>query len=350
MRKYLFFVNAEYCFAILRPLQEVIRQRGDQAAWFVFGCSAAALRDDERLLPTVAEVEKYRPDAVFAPGDWVPYFFPGAKVQVFHGIARNKRGAATEEESDHYHIRGWFDLYCTHAAKDTALFQQQAARLGSFVVAKTGWPKLDPLFRKRARLVKRLPGSPPAVFFASTFSSSITAAPVLAGLIEQLSSVGRWRFIVTLHPKMASEVVARYRAIRNPCYSFIPAGEDLLPAMAEADLMLCDTSSIMYEFLFLDKPLVTFRTRNPGPHLLDVARVSEVEGALQRALARPPEQLAAAGLLCRQLHEFEDGGAADRVMDAVARLLTEQLPTLKPKPFNVLRKLKLRARLGYWRF
>ncbi|MFP4611115.1 MAG: CDP-glycerol glycerophosphotransferase family protein [Thiohalophilus sp.] len=349
MKKYLFFVNAEYCYAILRPLQEVIRQRGDEAAWFVFGCSPAPLREDERLLRSVEQVRAFAPDAVFAPGDWVPYFFPGAKIQVFHGIARNKRGAVTEEKSDHYRIRNWFDLYCTHAETDTRQFEQLADKLGTFKVAKTGWPKLDPLLRDRERYSERQKNEVPTVFFASTFSPSITAAPELAATIEQLSASGQWRFLVTLHPKMAPEVVTRYREIDNPFFEFIPAGDDLLEPMTRADIMLCDTSSIMYEFMFLDKPVVTLRTRNPGPYLIDVQQVDEVEPALKQALQRPPELMHAASALCHELHEFDDGRASERVMDAVERLCAEQLDSLKPKPFNLIRKLRLRARLGYWK-
>jgi CDP-glycerol glycerophosphotransferase (TagB/SpsB family) len=349
MRKYLFFVNAEYCYAILRPLQKVIRQRGDQAAWYVFGCSPAPLGEDETLLATVDEVRAFHPDAVIAPGDWVPYFFPGAKVQVFHGIARNKRGAAAEEDSDHYRIRGWFDLYCTHARKDTERFQQLAYRLGTFRVAKTGWPKLDPLFRAGIVHQDRPANGIPTVFFASTFSPSVTAAPGLADTIERLSASGKWRFIATLHPKMTPDVAARYQSIRNPFFEYVPAGDDLLRPMARADVMLCDTSSIMYEFMFLEKPVVTFRTRNPGPWLIDVQDADRVESALEHALTRPPELMAAAGSLCRELHEFTDGRSSERVLDAIEALCDRHLKSLKPKPHNLVRKLKLRARLGYWK-
>jgi CDP-glycerol glycerophosphotransferase (TagB/SpsB family) len=348
MRRYLFFVNAEYCYAILRPLQEVLRSRGDESAWFVFESSSAPLRPDERLLGSVAAVRDWAPDAVITPGDWLPYFFPGAKVEVFHGIARNKRGWSTEESSDHYRIRGWFDLYCTHASRDTERFAALAREHGTFEVVKTGWPKLDPLFRDRGRRLTAPQGGPPTVFFASTFSPSITAAPELADTIERLSASGRWRFIVTLHPKMAPAVVARYQSIRNPGFDYVPAGEDLLPAMSRADLMLCDTSSIMYEFMLLDRPVVTLRTRNPGPFLIDVQRAADVEAALERAATRPPGLLAAARSLCRELHEFEDGRSSERVMDAIEALLDGGRGRLRRKPLNLVRKLRLRARMRYW--
>lgn len=350
MRRFLFFVNAEYCYAIMRPLQKVIRARGDEAAWFVFGCSSAPLKNDELLFTDVSDAAAWNPHAVFSPGDWTPYFLPGAKVQIFHGIARNKRGAATEAESDHYRIRGWFDLYCTHATEDTERFQALSEEIGTFQVVKTGWPKLDPLFceRKLHHAGSTHDHGIPTVFFASTFSPSMTAAPALGDVIEKLVRSGSWRFIVTLHPKMEPQTISRFEKIDHPNYQYLTPGSDLFPWMTKADVMLCDTSSIMYEFMFLDKPVVTFRTRNPGPWLIDVGSPDDIEPALAKAFDRPPTLLESARLLCRELHEFDDGCASERVIDAVDELLSGGIRKLKRKPLNILRKLKLRRKFGYW--
>ena len=238
MRRYLFFVNQPYSYSILRPLQEEIMRRGDEAAWFVAGCSAAPLQPEERRLGSVKEVMEYNADATFVPGDWVPYFFPGIKVEVFHGMARNKRGHSSEDESDHYRIRGWFDLYCTHAVKDTEKFRELAAQYQHFGVAHTGWPKLDPLLSqpgegKRNRSENELP----VVFYASTFSRSVTSAPDLVEKIGELSRNGRWKFIVTLHPKMDPAIVDQYRKLSGENLRFVESDEDLLPLLPQADVL-----------------------------------------------------------------------------------------------------------------
>lgn len=346
MRRYLFFVNQPYSYSILRPLQDEIRRRGDEAAWFVAGCSTAPLQAGERRLKTVREVMEFKADATFVPGDWVPYFFPGIKVEVFHGMARNKRGHSSEDESDHYRIRGWFDLYCTHAVKDTAKFQALAKEHGHFAVAHTGWPKLDPLL-SGASLGKpqRAEGEAPIVFYASTFSRSVTSAPALVDKIGELSRSGRWQFIVTLHPKMDAEVVEQYRKLAGDNLRFVESDEDLLPILPEADVMMCDTSSIMFEFMFLDRPVVTFRTKMPGPYLIDVDSPDEVEAALAWAVSYPDELMSETRRLCDDLHSFRDGQSSPRVLDAVENFLRDKQGALKKKPLNLLRKLKVRRRL-----
>jgi len=346
MRRYLFFVNQPYSYSILRPLQDEIRRRGDEAAWFVAGCSTAPLRADERHLKTVREVMDYKADATFVPGDWVPYFFPGIKVEVFHGMARNKRGHNSEDESDHYRIRGWFDLYCTHAVNDTAKFQELAEQHQHFTVTHTGWPKLDPLLSQpHEGRRQRTEGDLPVIFYASTFSRSVTSAPALVDKIAELAASGRWKFFVTLHPKMDPSVVQQYRCLAGDNLRFVESDEDLLPILPEADVMLCDTSSIMFEFMFLDRPVVTFRTRMPGPYLIDVDEVEELEPALEKALERPDALMASARNLCNDLHSFRDGHSSARILDAVHDFLVNKKAGLRSKPLNLLRKLKVRKRL-----
>jgi CDP-glycerol glycerophosphotransferase (TagB/SpsB family) len=345
MNRYLFFVNAEYCYPILKPLQNIILSKGGTVAWFIYGSSTAPLSKNDFILSTTKSVNDFDPHAVITPSDWIPYYFPGKKVQIFHGLARNKRGAENEISSDHYTIRGWFDLYCTMSKKDTDIFTDLSKKYRNFHVVKTGWPKLDPFFQKIDSLPVNHQSSIPIVFFASTFSRSITAAPILVDEIERLCKSGKWKFIVTLHPKMSPAVISRYKSIKHINFLYIDSSNDLLEHMFKSDIMLCDTSSIMYEYLFLNKPLVTFRTMNPGPYLTNVEHIADIESALILALSRPDQKLYASKKLCNELHELHDGMSSDRVLEAVDSLIDGKLGELSQKPLNLIRKIKVRLRL-----
>ena len=141
--RYVLYVSEVYALGVLRPLQEAILRNGGQTAWFFDGPGARYLEPDERRLRAVAEVREFDPTAVFVPGNLVPDFFPGVKVELFHGFSVGKRS----ERRGHFRIRGLFDLYCTQGPTTTQSFQRLAERHGHFDVVETGWPKIDPLFR-----------------------------------------------------------------------------------------------------------------------------------------------------------------------------------------------------------
>lgn len=341
MSRYLFFVSELYALAILRPLQQVIHARGDQAAWFFEREAVAAYaRADEQRLASVRSIIHWQPDAVFVPGNWVPHFFPGLKVEVFHGFSVGKRS----EARGHFRVRGSFDLYCTQGPDTTASFEVLQRQLGFFRVEETGWPKLDPLFARQYSPSRR---ERPVILYASTFTESITSARILRDTIAASAQRGDWQWLVTLHPKMAPEVIESYRALEGPHLRF-QMTDDILELYAQADVLLSDTSSVVPEFLTQHKPVVTFRNRKPGPQLLDVQHEAEVVPALQRALERPEALMNAIREYADRIHPYRDGRSSERVLAATDRAIRAGRDGLKHKPLNLWRRLQARQRLGYW--
>ncbi len=342
-RRYLFFGTESYALPILRPLARVIERRGDDTAWFFSGPSATRLRSDEKRLETVAAVRAFAPAAVFVPGNWVPDFFPGSKIAVFHGFSVGKRRALR----GHFRIRGYFDLYCTQGPATTEPFLRLAARHRHFRVVETGWPKMDPLF---AEGPPALPAARPrpVVLYASTFSESLTSTGLLFDEVGRAAASGRWDWIVTFHPKMPRAVVERYRSLEGP-HLRLAETDDVLPLLRQADVMLSDTSSIASEFLLLHKPVVTFRNRQPGSHLLDVVRQAQVTPAIEAALARPPELLEAIRAYAAAIHPYRDGRSSERVLAAADESVERGRRGLRRRPLNLWRKLRARQELRYYR-
>jgi len=336
------YVAQNYSFAILRPIQEAIWSRGDDVAWFIGGNEANSqlLLPSEKQLTTTEQVKQYGPCAVFVPGNVVPHFFPGVKVGVFHGFFTGKRGLS------HFNIRGFFDLYCPQGPSTTEPFNELAKEHGFFRVVQTGWPKLDPLFKTSPAEIQR--GSRPKVLFASTFSTKITAAPHVFEEIKRLSLTGKWDWLVTLHPKMAAETIAKFRSIEGKNLRFIE-NEQVLSALQEADVMLCDTSSIISEFLMLQKPVITYKTLFNGKHLINVESIDEIESSLAYALTRPESLMQEIEEYTKMIHPNTDGQASERVLDAVDWFIATGYKGLKKKPFNLVRKFKIRKKLKYFK-
>lgn len=336
-KHYLLYGSERYALAILRPLQKAIRARGGETAWFFDGPGAEDLLDDERLL-TAREVRAWKPLAVLTPGNHLPHFFPGVKVEVFHGFDAGK--------PRHIYVRGFFDLYCTTGPRDTAQFQALADKLGHFAVTETGWPKIDPFMREIAGAMPAV-RQPPVILYHSTFSPSWSAAEILHDEVKRLSRDGRWRWIVTFHPKMNAETRARYTALQNE-YLSVAENDNILELFPQVDVMCSDTSSALNEFLLTGKPVVTFKNRRPGPQLIDIENPAQFEPAIQRALARPPELLTAIGEYADAIHPYRDGRSSERVLDAIDAFVAAGGRNRRRKPGNWWRKLRLRRRIGYW--
>jgi hypothetical protein len=220
VKHYLFYIAHNYVFEILRPLQQEIRRRGHDVAWFVEGdeINPDYFHSGEKTLDTIKQVVNYNPIAVFVPGNLVPDFIPGLKVQVFHGFEWKKKG--------HFRERGCFDLYCTQGPFFTQRFEQIRATHPHFTVIETGWPKTDTLFKATAydwpnrRNVK-------TILYAPTFSPALTSATALFDDITLLAKTHQdWQWIIKFHPKMAKNLVQQYQNISCDNLHVIETSED----------------------------------------------------------------------------------------------------------------------------
>jgi len=334
----LFYVEQDYSFDILRPLQTEARQRGHEVRWLVIEpADPRFLATDEHRAADVADAITYNPDLVFAPGDRVPAFLPGIKVQVFHGVSEEKRGNVYSE-------RGLFDLYCTEGPRRSAMLEPLTHQRDYMRVAETGWLKLDTLFNYPAP--DRL-GDRPQVLYGSTFTPQLSSAELLYPEIKRLSRSPEWQWLVTLHPKMNAETVSRYRALENDNLTFF-ATNQTTRLQHQADVLICDNSSFLEEFLLLEKPVVTCRNRAPGPHLIDIREPAELEPAVRKALQPDDAHRQAIKNYAATITPWRDGRSATRVMDAAEQMREEGW--VDRKPMNLWRNLKMRRQLHYYKF
>ncbi len=321
MSHYLLFATELYALPVLRPLGAAIRAAGGEAAWFAPAAFRDHLIDHEQILPDVAAVQRWRPDAVFAASNWVPQFFPGAKVQVFHGFSVDKRS----HERGHFRIRGLFDLYCTQGPATTAPFEELARQHGHFAVTETGWPKLDPLFTPddgTAAALRPADGRQ-VVLYAATFTETLSSARALLGEISLQVARGDRYWLLTLHPKTDPVLVQAYRQLAGPNAGFIEA-DALVPALRAADVLVCDTSSVVSEFVVQKKPVVTLRNRAPKAHMIDISDPADLAAALHRAFAPSDtlrQELAAYADL---IHPWRDGHSSERVLTAARDFMAGQ--------------------------
>lgn len=343
MKKYLLFVSLTYSYPILRPIQNEIKRRGGDVAWYIEDSCPMRLLEGEIQLKTIKEVIDYNPIAIFAPGNYIYDFFPGIKVEVFHGLYYKRTNYG-----DHYKIRGLFDLYCTTSSMFTPHFKALEAKYGFFKVEETGWSKFDawisdPTYKRK--------NTKPTIVYAPTFTKSLCSAYDLHDKIEELIQKRGWQWIFSFHPLMDKENIDRYKALsekyENATFS---DADDKLMLFRDSDVMLSDTSSVIYEYLWLNKPAVTYKNTFPADHLIDIDNPERLETAIEEALQRPDDLMERIKLFMDEVHPFRDGKSSGRILDAVDNFIENYKGKIKKKPLNLFRKLKMRKKVGYFPF
>ena len=318
---------------MLRPIQSVARDRGHEVRWLlVENASKELLKPDEVEVPDIDSAIAYNPEVVFAPGDQMPGFIPGMKVQVFHGLNEDKRGI-------NYRERGLFDLYCTEGPIRTAMLKPFEKKRGYFRIVETGWPKLDALLKAQSDKTEY---SRPQILFGSTFTPRLSGAEALYPEIKRLSQSDKWQWLVTLHPKMASETTAKFRALENDNLSFFDTGS-VLDLLHRADVIVSDNSSILQEFLLLKKPVVTYKNRDPQACMININHAEDLEEAVNQALTPGQDLLKAIAAYGPSMTPFLDGASSERVLDTVEEMF--QSGWKDTKPANLWRNFRMRQRL-----
>lgn len=342
-RRYLFLATKRYSLPILRPMERFLREvTGSEVKWYATPARAPWPLGDERLASS-AEVARYAPDVVLVPGNIVPHFWPGLKVQLFHGLGEEKRG--------HYRVTGFFDLYCTPGPAMTKQFLALSDKKRFFATAQTGWPKLDPLrfslSPREARGELGLEPDRPLVLYAPTFSPRYTSAEALLPEVARLLTVP-WRWTVKFHELMDRQTVASYRALAERGVTIVES-DDILPWLEAADVLLTDTSSVAAEFLLLDRPIVTFRAVSRLDKGINLRSPSQLEEAITRCLEHPKELSDARKRHREELHPYTDGRSSMRVAEAIENLLQNNLHRRLPrKPLNLWRKFQMRRKVARW--
>ena len=342
--KYLFFVTKPYSFAILEPIHQFITNaKNGETVWFT-ASTAKNIIPNGKLLNTTEEVMAYNPDAVLVPGNIVPNYWPGIKVQIFHGL--------DDEVKGFYNITGQFDLYCTHGQESTKRFKQLAQKLKYFTVEETGWPKLDPLFDKinskqdsKENIIKKIGFDPkkPIILYAPTFPLKYTSA---YDLFEEISkSKDKYQWLIKFHTLMDKNIQNKYRDLAGKTFKIID-DNNVLPYFDISNILITDTSSVAYEFLPLDRPIVTYKAIARKDKGINIVDPKDLLGAITRSLLDPMEFSASRRFYLDEIHPHNDGKSSGRVVNAIKDSIARNIfSELKSKPRNWIRNRKIKRML-----
>ena len=118
---------------------------------------------------------------------------------------------------------------------------------------------------------------------------------------------------------------------------------NILPYMQAADILVTDTSSVTYEFLLLDRPIITYRAIARRDKGMNITRPEELAGAIHRALEKPGESASQRQNYLARLYPYRDRESSRWVVEAIEQILQNNPHRrLRPKPLNLVRRAKIR--------
>ena len=337
MRIVLFCEN-KYAIDILHPIQvEADREGGNEVLWYVHEkkISDFPLKHDVRWTASMQETYDFMPEAVFVPGNIVPYYLPGVKIQIFHGYAAEKK--------DHWIIRRYFDCYFTQGPYFTNKFKELSLKYGDFEVLETGWPRQDWIAEhrhdfdeERLQLLKQY-DKQQIVLYAPTFSPKLTSLPVIKDNLVKLCKQKDVLLLMKFHPLTRQEWVDEYKALAAQYDNMVFVDDySVTKYMLMADVMISDTSSTIYEFLLLDKPVVTLNAISKDIYWKNITDPNMLCDALDEVV-KNEEYIRLRKWVISNYDPYTDGKVAHRMLEG-ARDFIRRKGVPKKRKLNLWRQ------------
>jgi len=344
MKAVLFCINP-YAFGILKPLHDELIKQGNDVLWYIPNNiqSKCPFYNEVKVSTTIKELATYNSDAIFVPGNEVPHYLRGVKTQVFHGLAGEKKG--------HFRIRSYFDLYLTQGPYFTDGFNRLAKKYKDFEVIETGWCKLDTLFqnhdeykRERNEILSKN-GKKNLILFAPTFSPSLTCAVTAKEKIFEITDNQDVYLLIKFHDLMDTKTIEEYKNLASSRGNVqIVSDRNILKYMIMSDFMISDTSSVVYEFILLNKPVVTINSHSENINWCDIPDSSNLVEVFSKELVEDNFRRARQKVI-DMYHPYSDGKSSARMISAVEDyILRHGVP--KDRKINFYRRYKMNKMFG----
>jgi len=322
--KAILFCELPYSYEILYPLYKVGLKRAYKQLWFIPEAVKSQLKLDPDLdiSSSIKDLHNFQSDAILVPTNSIPHYLRGVKVQIFHGLAGEKKG--------HFRIRHYFDLYLTQGPYFTRQFKAFAERHKNFHVVETGWSKLDLYYQEQLSFQQKkneiLTNNRvnTIVFYAPTFSPSLASAK---DLLPELISLARNEPIylfVKFHDKMDPILIHEYKQKFDEFENVkILNQKDIIQILNISDYLISDTSSVVYEFVLLNKPALTYKSRSENINWIDIQDSQQLIPAFKKMVTND-EYVSKRKNIISEYHPYTDGKSSERMWDAIEKYISER--------------------------
>jgi len=338
-------------YATMTPIVE--RMQRDRRLEFYFAASedpaltqsiyADAVQPFKLVTPLQASKMQFD---VYLAADflWINLPRGARRVQTFHGVAGKYR---TVYDTPSQSMREWDRLFFINELRLRHFIECGAIDEGSEAACLIGMPKLDCLVDgslKRDELLLAMGVDPlrRTVLYAPTWSPHSSVVSMGEELVRRLGEAG-YAVIVKLHDRSRDlEYVnsggvdwgARLEPLLRQIDGVLASGNNSSQYLPAADIMITDHSSVGFEYLLLDRPLIRIHV----PELIaytdieptyvemlanastSVTNVDETLAAVERGFVDPGENSAQRIAIANKMF-YKPGTATDRAVKEIYELL-----------------------------
>jgi len=359
VRRVLAYVRAPMNYVVMAPVYKRMAQ--DARVQFYFTTSPGASHEadvyseaDDGLRVISSSDARFMKFDVFLAADFIWMSLPRGtrRVQMFHGVAGKYTNVYDTPEQS---VRAWDRLFFINRRRLRNFVRSGAIDSDSTAARLVGMPKVDCLVDgslSRDAVLERL-GIDPArktVLYAPTWSAHSSLVKMGNELVERLVSAGH-AVIVKLHdrshdPQHANsggvDWVSRLEPLLRASGGHLAMGSDSCPYLAAADVMITDHSSVGFEYLLLDRPVVRIevpellKEANVNPEYVEllaeashtVRTSGEAVGAVEQVLAEPNQKSTARRAIAAELFHSA-GNATSLAVKELYELLDLEAPALR---------------------
>lgn len=259
------------------------------------------------------------------------------RVQTFHGVAGKYR---TVYDSPADSMRGWDRLFFINKRRLQNFIDTGAVDADSPAIRLIGMPRLDCLVDgslNRDEILTSIGIDPSrkTVLYAPTWSRYSSVATMGEDIVKRLGAAG-YAVIVKLHDRSRQaddyhsggvDWGARLEPLLKETHGVLATGSNSSTYLAAADVLITDHSSVGFEYLLLDRPLIRIHV----PELLEktdiepvyvqlmseaatsVTNIDELTAAVDQNFAAPKAKSASRAYVAGEMF-YNPGSATDRAV------------------------------------
>lgn len=337
--KIVLFCEQKYTISMVEPIYEqAILESGHEVLWYIHKKNIPKFNLDVPWTNNIDDIYEFSPEAIFVPCNVVPYDLPGVKIQISHGYECG--------EKRYFRIRDYFDLYLTQGPYFTQGYKNALKNKRTAEVVETGWSRRDGIIRDlnkydvyKQELLNKY-HKKKIVLYAPTFPPSITSLPYMKeGLQKFVNERDDVLLILKFHPLTDKKWMTEYENIaKNNKNMLWMADVDINKFLLISDVMISDSSSVVFEFLFLDKPVITYNNASKEKYWRDIKSPLELTEAFEKEISL--DEFADKRKEAIQYFDpYSDGNSCKRMLEA-AKNYINQFGVPKERKLNYFRRKK----------